>query len=85
MKEIKLGTKIRILKAGEQKPMMAEGDVATICEPPARWRSNSTASLGIDGTYWADFNWQGNEYVYDDGIWCVGTPGRLFEILEENA
>lgn len=83
MEEIKLGTKIRILKVGEQKPMKAEGEIATIREPPARWRSNSTALRDAYGDYWADFSGQGNKYVYGDGIWCVGTPGRFFEIMEE--
>lgn len=43
----------------------------------------------FDGSdYWADFNNQGNSFVYDDGIWCIGdntdqSPCR-FEVIEGN-
>ena len=35
------------------------------------------------GDYWADFNVQGNSFVKDDGVWCIGRscPGQ-FELIE---
>lgn len=35
------------------------------------------------GDYWADFNGQDNDFVNDDGVWCIGreTP-RHFELIE---
>lgn len=84
MEEIKLGTKIRILQLGEQKPIMTEGDIATICYPDETCGGNTDTLQDESGYYWADFNGQGNKRVYSDGVWCVGTLGRHFEILEEN-
>lgn len=84
MEEIELGTKIRILPDVEQEPFMLTGDIAAICEPPHRWSpSGESDMIDKDGMYWADFNNCGNASVYGDGIWCVGIPGRHFEILEE--
>ena len=82
MEEIKLGTKIRILPYGEQEPYMRQGDTATICCPV--FESVESEIADRKGYYWADFNRCSNSEVYDKGIWCVGTLGRDFEILEEN-
>ena len=74
MSELKLGTKIRILDAGQQPPFMYAGDIGVVVE----WQA--AKSFG----YWADFSNLGNPCVYGGGIWCAGVPDVDFEILEES-
>lgn len=82
MSELKAGTKIRVLKAGECLPYMRVGDIGVVVEVPLEVEWLHTDFLyDLNGNYWANFNNCGNPYVEDNGIWCVGQPDTQFEIL----
>jgi hypothetical protein len=56
-RKFKVGDIVRTV--GANSPYWGKGHIGKV------FREDS------DGTYWVDFNYQGNEFVYDDGMWCV--------------